>query len=136
MINCKPCPPPHPRLQEPANYNVALTLYMYSVCNTVSLLRISVCATCVRRKKNMSQCLRMLVQFCVCTVLCLNPSLRCSWLGMATGRVRVGWSKNPPATVPAKCDQTRLRPHPWVESRTRTHRVSGGFRVPVGFSIT
>jgi hypothetical protein len=54
---------------------------------------------------------------------------------MATGRVRVGWSKNPPATAPAKCDQTRLWPHPRVESRTRTHthRVSGGFRVPVGF---
>jgi hypothetical protein len=56
-------------------------------------------------------------------------------LGMATGRVRVGWSKNPPATAPAKCDQTRPRPHPRVESRTRTHRVSGGFRVPVGFRV-
>jgi hypothetical protein len=55
---------------------------------------------------------------------------------MATGRVRVGWSKNPPATAPVKCDQTRSRSHPRVESRTHTHRVSGGFRVPVGFSIT
>jgi hypothetical protein len=48
---------------------------------------------------------------------------------MATGRVRVGWGKNPPTTAPTKCDQTRPRPHPRVESRTRTHRVSGPRRV-------
>jgi hypothetical protein len=48
---------------------------------------------------------------------------------MATGRVRGGLTKNPPRPKMLMGEN----PHPWVETCTRTRRVSGRFRVPVGF---
>lgn len=72
MINRKPCRPP--RLQEPANYILCSSHSIY--IPSVTQFLCCVCATLLPALvgKNMSQCLRMLVQFCVCTVLCLNPS--------------------------------------------------------------
>jgi hypothetical protein len=56
-------------------------------------------------------------------------------LGMTAGRIRVGYNKYPPATVPAGISHTGLRPYPWVLDYTRTRRVSGRYRVPVGVYI-
>jgi hypothetical protein len=55
-------------------------------------------------------------------------------LGMAMGRVRVGYSKYPPATIPAGITHTRPRLYPRVGFYThaRIHRVSGGYRIPAG----
>jgi hypothetical protein len=57
----------------------------------------------------------------------------CSSLGMAMGRVRIGYGKYPPATIPAGITHTRPRLYPRVGfcTRARTHRVSGGYRIPV-----
>lgn len=53
---------------------------------------------------------------------------------MAMGRVRIGYGKYPPATIPAGITHTRPRLYPRVGfcTRARTHRVSGGYRIPVG----
>jgi hypothetical protein len=53
---------------------------------------------------------------------------------MAMGRVRIGYGKYPPATIPAGITHTRPRLYPRVGSctRARTHRVSGGYRIPAG----
>jgi hypothetical protein len=53
---------------------------------------------------------------------------------MAMGRVRIGYGKYPPATIPAGITHTRPRLYPRVGfcTRAHTHRVSGGYRIPVG----
>jgi hypothetical protein len=50
-------------------------------------------------------------------------------IGMAMGRVRIGYGKYPPATIPAGITHTRPRLYPRVGfcTRARTHRVSGGY---------
>jgi hypothetical protein len=55
-------------------------------------------------------------------------------VGMAMGRVRIGYGKYPPATIPAGITHTRPRLYPRVGicTRARTHRVSGGYRIPAG----
>jgi hypothetical protein len=55
-------------------------------------------------------------------------------IGMAMGRVRIGYGKYPPATIPAGITHTRPRLYPRVGicTRARTHRVSGGYRIPAG----
>jgi hypothetical protein len=55
-------------------------------------------------------------------------------VGMAMGRVRIGYGKYPPAIIPAGITHTRPRLYPRVEicTRARTHRVSGGYRIPAG----
>jgi hypothetical protein len=52
---------------------------------------------------------------------------------MATGRVQVGYSNYPSASK--EVADRNLYPYPWVEIHTRTHRVSGGYRVPIEFVI-
>jgi hypothetical protein len=54
-------------------------------------------------------------------------------IGMAMGRVRIGYSKYPPVTIPAGITHTRPRLYPRVGfcTRARTHWVSGGYRIPV-----
>jgi hypothetical protein len=56
-------------------------------------------------------------------------------LGMAMGRVRVGWSQNPTHEKMTSGRKLNPHPHPWVEfcTHARTHRVSGRVRVPVEF---
>jgi hypothetical protein len=54
---------------------------------------------------------------------------RSQQVGMATGQVRGGFDKNPPAATPTAPVQTR----PWPQPRVNTHRVSGGFQVTRGF---
>jgi hypothetical protein len=55
-------------------------------------------------------------------------------VGMAMGRVRIGYGKYPPTTIPAGITHTRPRLYPRVGicTRARTHRVSGGYRIPTG----
>jgi hypothetical protein len=55
-------------------------------------------------------------------------------LGMAMGRVRIGYGKYPPVTIPAGITHTRPQLYPRVGfcTRARTHRVSGGYRIPAG----
>jgi hypothetical protein len=55
-------------------------------------------------------------------------------LGMAMGRIRIGYGKYPPATIPAGITHTRPRLYPRVGicTRARTHRVSDGYRIPAG----
>jgi hypothetical protein len=55
-------------------------------------------------------------------------------LGMAMGRVRIGYGKYPPAIIPAGITHIRSRLYPRVGfcTRARTHRVSGGYRIPAG----
>jgi hypothetical protein len=55
-------------------------------------------------------------------------------VGMAMGRVRIGYGKYPPATIPAGITHTRPRLYPRVGfcTRAHTHRVSGGYRIPAG----
>jgi hypothetical protein len=53
---------------------------------------------------------------------------------MAMGRVRIGYGKYPPTIIPAGVTHTRPRLYPRVGfcTRARTHRVSGGYRIPAG----
>jgi hypothetical protein len=55
-------------------------------------------------------------------------------LGMAMGRVWIGYGKYPPTTILAGITHTRPRLYPRVGfcTRARTHRVSGGYRIPAG----
>jgi hypothetical protein len=64
----------------------------------------------------------------------LNSSPLKTRLEMAMGRVRIGYGKYPPATIPAGITHTRPRLYPRVGfcTRARTHRVSGGYRIPAG----
>jgi hypothetical protein len=50
------------------------------------------------------------------------------------GRVRIGYGKYPPATIPAGITHTRPRLYPRVGfcTRARTHPVLGGHRIPAG----
>jgi hypothetical protein len=48
---------------------------------------------------------------------------------MATGRVRVGWSKNPTHVEIDSGEKSDPHPYPHVIIQTRTHRVSGACRV-------
>jgi hypothetical protein len=55
------------------------------------------------------------------------------FIGMAMGRVRIGYGKYPPAIIPAGITHIRQRLYPRVGFCTpRTHRVSGGYRIPAG----
>jgi hypothetical protein len=53
---------------------------------------------------------------------------------MTMGRVRIGYGKYPPVTIPAGITHTRPQLYPRVGfcTRARTHRVSGGYRIPAG----
>jgi hypothetical protein len=57
-----------------------------------------------------------------------------SSLGMAMGRVRIGYGKYSPGTIPADITHTRPQLYPRVGfcTHARTHRVSGGYRIPAG----
>jgi hypothetical protein len=63
-----------------------------------------------------------------------QPPSSASGVGMAMGRVRIGYGKYPPATIPAGITHTRPRLYPRVGfcTRARTHRVSGGYQIPAG----
>jgi hypothetical protein len=56
-------------------------------------------------------------------------------LGMAMGRIRVGYNKYQPVTVLAGISHTRPQLYTRVKFFTRTRRVSGGYRVPAGIYI-
>jgi hypothetical protein len=53
---------------------------------------------------------------------------------MAMGRVRIGYGKYPPATIPVGITHTRPRLYLRVGfcTRARTHWISGGYRIPAG----
>jgi hypothetical protein len=64
----------------------------------------------------------------------LLPLVMGRGLGMAMGQVWIGYGKYPPATILAGITHTRPRLYPRVGfcTRVRTHRVSGGYRIPAG----
>jgi hypothetical protein len=55
-------------------------------------------------------------------------------LGMATSRVQIKYSKYPPAIILVGITHARPRQYPRVKfcTHARTHRVSGGYRIPTG----
>jgi hypothetical protein len=57
------------------------------------------------------------------------------YVGMTTGQVWIGQSNYLPASKEAVGRNLYL--YPWIEihTRIRTHRVSGGYQVPIGFVI-
>jgi hypothetical protein len=54
-------------------------------------------------------------------------------VGMATGRVRVGWTENSARGEIESGQKLHPHPHPRVKFHTRTRQVSGASRVPGGF---
>jgi hypothetical protein len=71
---------------------------------------------------------------CLSRIL-LWRSYRLAKLGTAMGRVRVGYNNYPPVNKGVAGRNSYPYLYPRVEIRTRTHQVSDGYRVPVGFVI-